>query len=115
MSEFKNFFPTKLDPRKREFFTSNSRIKTYIRYTRIYYAFSASLKISLVQGVNIQKFSTYLRLKLKFLLRFVSCVSYRDFDRNYCDIVIITSNGSHMEVRFRILPAGMNLFFFFFF
>lgn len=63
MSKFKNSFPTKLSTKKRSLLPEfPNLIKTYEIYA--YIAFSASLEISVfVQGVDIQKFSTYSRLK----------------------------------------------------
>lgn len=59
MSKFKNFFRRNYSQKRDFYFEFPNLIKNYEIYA--YIIFSASLKISLVQGTNIQKF--YLRLK----------------------------------------------------
>lgn len=114
MSKFKNFFPKKLDPQKRDlYFEFPNLIKTYKIYAYILYIFCLFRNFPRTRSKYSKVFNLF-----AFEICYISYRAYRieiSIVIRNCGIVIITSNSSHMEVKFRILPAGMNLFFFFFF
>lgn len=76
MSEFKNFFPTKLDPRKREFFTSNSRIKTYKIYAYILRIFCLFKNFPRTRGKYSKVFDLFaFEIEIFVMFRIVRIVS----------------------------------------